>query len=219
MRTRRAIAACVLAASLGCQTTDSVLDNKAKKGAVLGALAGAAAGAAIGGHDHRAGGVLIGAAAGALAGGLVGNYLDKQAAELDAIPGAEVQKRDDSILVNFSSALLFDTGSSTLSPGAYDRLRSLARTLNNYPKSRVIIKGHTDGQGSAEFNQELSEECSDRVRNFLIAENVSPTRITAIGFGESLPMTTNATPEGRAQNRRVEIEIRPDDEVLQSGGE
>ncbi len=219
MRTRRAIAACLLAAALGCQTTDSVLDNKAKKGALLGALAGAAAGAAIGGHDHRAGGVLIGAAAGAITGGLVGNYLDKQAEELDAIPGAEVQRRDDSILVNFSSALLFDTGSSTLSPGAYDRLRSLARTLNNYPQSRVIIKGHTDGQGSADFNQELSEERADRVRNFLVAENVSPTRITAIGFGESLPMTTNATPEGRAQNRRVEIEIRPDDEVLQSGGE
>ena len=219
MRTHSAIAACVLAASLGCQTTNSILDSKAKQGAVLGTLAGAAAGAAIGGSDHRAGGALIGAAAGALAGGLIGNYLDKQAAELDAIPGAEVQKRDDSILVNFSSALLFDSGSSTLSPGAYDRLRSVARTLNNYPRSRVIIKGHTDSQGATRFNQELSEERADRVRNFLIAESVSPTRITAIGFGESLPLTTNATPEGRSQNRRVEIEIRPDDEVLQGGGE
>ena len=218
MRTRSLLTVCLLASALGCQTIDSVLDTKAKKGAVLGTLAGAAAGAAIGGSDHRAGGALIGAAAGALAGGLAGSYLDKQAAELDAIPGAEVERRDDSILVNFQSSLLFDAGSSTLQPGAYDRLRGLARTLGNYPKSRVIIKGHTDSTGADAFNQELSEARSDRVRNFLVAEGVAPSRITAIGFGEALPVTTNATPEGRAQNRRVEIEIRPDDEVLRGSG-
>ncbi len=113
----------------GCQTnTGTILDSKAAQGALLGTLAGAAAGAAIGGHDHRGGGALIGAATGAIAGGLIGSYLDKQAQELDAIPGAEVQRRGDSLLVNFQSTLLFDTGSSDLKPGAYDRLRSLCRT-------------------------------------------------------------------------------------------
>jgi outer membrane protein OmpA-like peptidoglycan-associated protein len=202
----------------GCQTnTGTALDKKATQGAILGTLAGAAAGAAIGGKDHRAGGALIGAAGGAIAGGLIGHYLDKQAQELDAIPGADVQRRDDSLLVNFQSALLFDTGSSTLNPGAYDRMRSLATTLNNYPKSQVIIKGHTDAEGSDSLNQRLSEQRADRVRQFLISEGVNGARISAIGFGETLPIATNATPEGRAQNRRVEIEIRPDQEVMQGG--
>ncbi|MBW2280001.1 MAG: OmpA family protein [Deltaproteobacteria bacterium] len=192
--------------------------SKTQKGALLGTLAGAVAGAAIGGKDHRAGGALIGAAAGAVAGGLIGNYLDKQAEELDAIPGAEVERRDDSLLVNFQSSLLFDTGQSSLQPGAYDRMRSLARTLNNYPKSRVIIKGHTDSSGDERFNQTLSEERAGTVRNFLISEAVAPGRMTAIGFGEQMPVATNNTPAGRQQNRRVEIEIRPDEEVMRSGG-
>ncbi len=207
----------VAIAALGCSTVGTPLESKTAKGALLGTLAGAAAGAAIGGSDHRAGGALIGAATGALAGGLVGRYLDQQAKELDAIPGADVQRRDDSLLVNFASGILFDSGSSTLSPGAYDRLRSLAQTLNNYPKSQVIIKGHTDAVGDTGYNQTLSEKRSDRVRDFLVAESVSPPRITAIGFGESLPVSTNASPEGRAQNRRVEIEIRPHEEVFQDG--
>ena len=218
MRIRSAtVVSLAVIALLGCQSSGSLLDSKAKKGALLGTLAGAAAGAAIGGHDHRAGGMLIGAAAGAMAGGLIGNYLDKQAAELDAIPGAEVQRRDDSILVNFQSALLFDLGSSTLQPGAYDRLRTLANTLNNDPKSDVIIKGHTDSLGAEAYNQTLSEKRSDRVRTFLISEGVTPSRITAIGYGESLPVSTNSTESGRAQNRRVEIEIRPYQEVMGSG--
>ena len=214
----QSLALAALLVVAGCQTnTGTILDKKATKGALLGSLAGAAAGAAIGGHDHRVGGVLIGAAAGALAGGLIGRYLDQQAKELDAIPGAEVQRRDDSLLVNFQSTLLFDTGSSSLQPGAYDRLRPLARTLNNYPKSDIIIKGHTDSVGDEQFNLKLSDARADAVRDFLIAERVSAARITAIGFGESMSVATNDTPEGRQQNRRVEIEIRPRDEVMRSG--
>ncbi len=205
-------------ALVGCQTnTGTVLDKKATQGAILGTLAGAAAGAAIGGHDHRAGGAIIGAATGALAGGLLGRYLDQQAQELDAIPGADVRRRDDSLLVNFQSTLLFDTDSASLQPGAFDRLRSLARTLNNYPKSVVIIKGHTDTLGDERYNLTLSEERSDGVRDFLVAEGVASPRITAIGFGESMPVATNSSPEGRQQNRRVEIEIRPYDDVMRSG--
>ncbi len=218
MRIRSAtLASLSVIALLACQTDGTVLESKKARGALLGTLAGAAAGAAIGGHEHRAGGMLIGAAAGALAGASIGAYLDSQAQELDAIPGAEVQKRNDSLLVNFQSALLFDFGSSTLQPGAYDRLRTLARTLNNYPKSDVIIKGHTDNVGDGDYNQSLSEKRSDRVRTFLISEGVAPARITAIGYGESLPVTANSTESGRGQNRRVEIEIRPYDEVMGSG--
>ena len=219
MRIRTTLVACLAGLSLvACQSTGGALDSKTKKGVLLGTLAGAAAGAAIGGSDHRAGGALIGAATGAIAGGLIGSYLDKQAAELDAIPGVEVEKRDDSILVNFQSQLLFDSGSSSLHPGAYDRLRTLARTLNNYPKSQIIIKGHTDAEGSERFNQSLSEQRADRVRSFLISEGVATSRITALGFGESLPVATNSTRDGRSQNRRVELEIRPHEDVMHGGG-
>jgi outer membrane protein OmpA-like peptidoglycan-associated protein len=203
----------------GCAETGTVLNNKTKQGAALGALGGALAGSLIGGKGHRLGGALIGGAAGALAGGLIGQYLDKQAQELDAIPGAQVQRRDDSLLVNFESQLLFDTGSSQLQPGAYDRLRSLARTLNNYPQSQVTVKGHTDSTGGERFNQKLSEERADRVRQFLVSEGVASSRVQSIGYGQSMPVASNATEAGRAQNRRVEVEIRPNQEVMESGKE
>lgn len=219
MRSSPLIAGFAIASLLTAGCASNPLDTKTKQGAVLGALGGALAGAAIGGKDHRAGGALIGAATGAVAGGLIGRYLDNQAKELDAIPGADVQRRDDSLLVNFSSQLLFDTGAAQLQPGAYDRLRSLATTLNNYPKSSVIIKGHTDSTGDERFNQRLSEDRADRVRTYLISEGVSASRISAIGFGETMPVSSNSTEAGRAQNRRVEIEIRPDREVFEESGQ
>jgi len=206
------------AGSLGCANEGGLLDTKAKQGAVIGALGGAAAGAAIGGKKHRAGGALIGAATGALAGGLIGNYLDKQAQELDQIPGAEVEKKGDALILNFEGGILFDTNSSSLSAGGQDRLRSVARTVSQYPKERLIVKGHTDSTGNAQYNQRLSEERANNVRSFLVVEGVPTARVTAIGFGATLPVASNATPEGRQQNRRVEIEIRPDEEVMQSGG-
>ena len=211
------VALVAFAGALGCANEGGLLDTKTKQGAVIGTLAGAAAGAAIGGKKHRAGGALIGAAAGAVAGGLIGNYLDKQAQELDAIPGAEVEKKNDSLIVNFEGGILFDTNSSTLSPGGQDRLRSVARTVSQYPKERMIVKGHTDSTGAAQYNQRLSEERANNVRSFLVVEGVPAARVTAIGFGPTLPVATNATPEGRQQNRRVEIEIRPDEEVMSSG--
>ena len=210
------VALIALSATFGC-AEGGLLDTKTKQGAVIGALGGAAAGAAIGGKKHRAGGALIGAATGAVAGGLVGNYLDKQAKEIDAIPGAEVERRNDALVVNFAGGILFDTDSSSLSPGGYDRLRTLAETVSQYPKQRLIIKGHTDSQGDDRYNQNLSEERADNVRSYLVSEGVSASRVTAIGFGSKMPVATNATAEGRQQNRRVEIEIRPDEEVMQSG--
>jgi outer membrane protein OmpA-like peptidoglycan-associated protein len=198
----------------GCAETGTVLDTKTKQGAALGALAGAVTGGLIGGHNgHGAGGALIGAASGALAGGLIGRYLDQQAKDLDAIPGAEVQRRDDSLLVNFSSQLSFDSDSSQLAAGGIDRLRQLARTLNNYPRSQVIVKGNADN--TERSAQRLSEERADRVREILVSEGVSSSRIQAIGYGSSMPMATNGTAAGRSQNRRVEIEIRPDRDAEQ----
>ena len=154
---------------------------------------------------------------GSLAGGPAGPYLEDQARELEAIGGADVQRRDDALLVSFSDEILFQTGRAELQPQGYDVLRLLARTLVGYPKSHVIVKGHTDSVGGEARNQRLSEDRADRVRSFLISESVAPARLTAIGFGESMPVATNDTQVGRAQNRRVEVEIRPDAEVMHGG--
>jgi len=214
--------ACALVA-LGCQTnTGTVLDKKTTQGAILGTLAGAAAGAAV--DDHKRGrGALIGAAVGGIAGGLIGNYLDKQAKEIDAIPDADVQRRDDSLIVVLPGDVLFDTNSSALAPGAYERLRSLAATLKRYPDTNVVVKGHTDSTGAESYNLKLSEERAESVRKYLVAEGVSPSRVTAIGFGEAYPLVSDATASGRQQNRRVEIEIKPNDELREQdaagGGE
>ena len=212
-----AVTLVAFASTLGC-APGQPLETKTAQGAAVGTLAGAAAGAAIGGKEHRAGGALIGAATGAIAGGLIGNYLDKQAQELEAIPGADVQRKEDSLIVNLQGGVLFDSNSAMLSPGGADRIRTLARTVQDYPKERIIVKGHTDSQGDERLNQRLSEDRADSVRNMLVAEGVTPSRITAVGLGASLPVATNSTAEGRQQNRRVEIELRPDEDVLQGGG-
>ena len=208
-----------LLASLGaCATnTGTVLDDKRAQGAILGTLAGAAAGAAI--DDNKRGrGALIGAAVGGLAGAGIGHYLEKQKQEIDQIPDASVQQQGDALLVAFPGDVLFDTGSSSLAPGAFSRLDQLAATLSRYPDTDVIIKGYTDGAGSETFNQTLSEQRADAVRRYLIGKGVSPARMTSVGFGESMPLATNSTPEGRQQNRRVEFELRPNQQMREQQG-
>jgi outer membrane protein OmpA-like peptidoglycan-associated protein len=213
----RALAASLSLALLGslaaCATnTGTVADDKRVQGAVLGTLAGAAAGAAID-HNKRGRGALIGAAVGGLAGTGVGWYLEKQKQEIDKIPDANVTQHGDALTVAFPGDLLFDSGSSSLSPGAYSRLDQLAETLNRYPEENVIVKGHTDSAGSETSNLSLSDQRADAVRRYLISKGVSSSRVEAVGLGESQPLVTNSTPEGRQQNRRVEIELRPNQQM------
>ncbi len=199
----------------GCQTnTGTALDKKASQGAIAGVLAGAAAGAAIDSHK-RGRGAAIGAVVGGLTGGLIGNYLDKQARELDAIPDANIERRQESLIVAFPSDVLFDVGSFALNPGAYGRLDQVADTLRRYPDTNVVIKGHTDATGDESYNLRLSEDRADSVRRYLVSRGVADYRITSIGMGEAMPLATNATPEGRQQNRRVELEIKPNDDLRQ----
>jgi outer membrane protein OmpA-like peptidoglycan-associated protein len=218
----QALAATLVLAGVGslaaCATnTGTVLDDKRAQGAILGTLAGAAAGAAI--DDHKRGrGALIGAAVGGLAGAGIGHYLEKQQQEIDQIPDANVQPQGEGLLVAFPGDVLFDTGSSALAPGAYGRLDQLADSLNRYPDTDVVVKGHTDGSGDDGYNQTLSEQRADAVRRYLIGKGVSPARITSIGFGESMPLATNSTAEGRQQNRRVEIELRPNQRMREQAG-
>jgi outer membrane protein OmpA-like peptidoglycan-associated protein len=158
--------------------------------------------AAVGASDQRAAGPRD-------------TYLDKQAQELGSIPGAEVTRKDDALVLSMEEGMLFDSSSALLAPGGVERVRSVAHTVASYPKQRLIVKGHTDNLGDERSNQRLSEDRADSVRNLLIAEGVPPSRITAVGLGPSLPLASNSTAEGRQQNRRVEIELRPDAEVMQ----
>ena len=207
------LALAMLGSLAACATnTGTVADDKRVQGAVLGTLAGAAAGAAID-HNKRGRGALIGAAVGGLAGTGVGWYLEKQKQEIDKIPDANVTQQGDALMVAFPGDLLFDSGSSSLSPGAYGRLDQLADTLNRYPDTDVVVTGHTDSEGSEATNLTLSDQRADSVRRYLISKGVSPGRITSVGLGESRPLVTNSTAEGRQQNRRVEIELRPNQQM------
>jgi outer membrane protein OmpA-like peptidoglycan-associated protein len=148
--------------------------------------------------------------------GPIGSYLDRQLAELQGITSySAVERRSDALVVSLESDALFDERGIELTGAGAERVRAIARTLQQYPKERVIVKGHTDGAGDERASQRLSEDRADSVRDLLIAEGVAPSRITALGLGGSLPTATNATAEGRQQNRRIELELRPDDEVLQ----
>ncbi|HEU4430744.1 MAG TPA: OmpA family protein [Myxococcota bacterium] len=204
-----AVATLGLLASCATQT-GTVMDDKRAQGALIGAAAGAATGAAAARNNAKGAG--YGALIGALGGAAIGHYLENKeraAQELDAIPDANVEIEGDSVVVTFAGEVMFDSGSRNLSPGAMSRLDSVAATINRYPDSDVIVKGHTDSQGAEDANLRLSEDRALMVKNQLVVKGVDPGRVTTLGFGESQPLVTNATPEGRAQNRRVEIELRP----------
>ncbi len=193
----------------GCAETQNVARTKTAQGTVIGAATGALAGALIASHHHRGKGALIGGLAGAAVGGGIGYALDRRAKELEQIKEARVRREQDHLVVTMSNSILFDINSARLRPGAKNVLDKIAGVIVRYPEDRLIVTGHTDNTGSEKYNQELSERRAKAVRNYLVLRGVSPDRITAIGFGETMPVASNAMPEGRQQNRRVEIEIKP----------
>lgn len=199
-------------------TSGCAMETKTQKGAAIGTGVGAAVGAGLGqaiGRNTSA--TLIGAAAGAVAGGLtggaIGSYMDKQEAtmrqELANVEGASVQRNMDMLAVTFKSDVLFPYDSYALKPGSYDELGRVAKVLNQYPQTNITVAGHTDSKGSDEYNQTLSEKRADVVKNALAGMGVNPSRMTAVGHGESKPVADNTTEAGRQLNRRVEIVINP----------
>lgn len=192
--------------------------NRTQQGAMIGTGVGAAAGAglgqAIGGNTQS---TLIGAGIGALvggvAGGSIGRYMDNQEAALRqqfaASEAANVQRNANMLAVTFKSDVLFDVDSATLKPGAYNEINRVTNVLNQYPQTRIQVAGHTDNTGSEEHNQALSERRAASVKNALIDQGVSASRITTVGFGEMQPIASNYTAEGRQLNRRVVITIAP----------
>jgi outer membrane protein OmpA-like peptidoglycan-associated protein len=191
-----------------CATTPS--DDpyaKTKKGAMIGAAVGAAAGLFVG--DGELDEVLGGAAVGAGLGAGIGVYMDKQQRDLEAIEEVEVERIDEETLqVNFASDILFAVDSAVLSAPSRQSLDEFAQVMQDYPKTAILIQGHTDSTGSEEHNMQLSERRAKAVHNHLAMREVDESRMAAIGYGEGYPVADNASPQGRAQNRRVAILIR-----------
>ena len=197
--------------------------NNTQKGAVIGSTSGAAVGAGIGaliggGKGAVIGGVL-GTAAGTTAGVLIGKKMDKQKAELAQIEGAKVETVTDSndlqaIKVTFDSGILFGFNSSTLSASAKQSLSEFATSLKNNPSTDVTIYGYTDNVGSLEANKKVSNQRALTVQQYLMESGVPTNRMTAQGLAWDNPVASNDTEAGRAQNRRVEIYITANQDMV-----
>lgn len=198
------VATGALAAAAGCASTP-----RERKGAVIGAGTGAVAGGLIGrAAGSTAKGAIIGAAVGGAAGAIIGRRMDQQAAELEKeVPNAQVERVGEGILVTFDSGILYDYDSAVVKPAARDNLRNLAQSLEKYPGTNVVLVGHTDADGADSYNQGLSERRATAAADYLVTQGVPRARIDATGRGETEPVASNDTAEGKAQNRRVEIAI------------
>jgi outer membrane protein OmpA-like peptidoglycan-associated protein len=201
----------------GCTTIDPYTredkTSKATWGAGIGAAAGAAVGALTGDDSKdRRKRALIGAGVGALAGGGVGYYMDTQEAKLRQQlegTGVSVTRIGNEILLNMPGNITFATDSADINASFYDVLKSVVLVVEEFDKTLIVIDGHTDSTGSDVYNQQLSERRANSVAGFLRSSGVDSRRILAGGFGETQPIATNETPQGRAQNRRVEITLSP----------
>jgi outer membrane protein OmpA-like peptidoglycan-associated protein len=193
--------------------------TKTQSGALVGAgaggLAGAGVGALVGGGKGALVGGAVGAAAGAGAGALIGNYMDKQEKALKQVKGANVQREGDQLVVKFNSAILFDTNKSKLKPASKKDLTEFAKVLKEYKDTDLIIEGHTDNKGKKKTNTKLSVARAKSVVAFLAGQGVEGGRMTPQGYADDRPVASNDTQDGRAQNRRVQIQITANQQLAQ----
>jgi len=189
--------------------------SRSQKGTIIGGTTGAVIGGVIGDKaGNTAVGAILGAAVGGAAGAWIGHYMDEQAEEIERdIEGARIERVGEGIKVTFDSGILFDVNKSNLQPQAKENVAELARILNKYPDTNVLIEGHTDATGTDDYNMNLSRERALSVSNELALNGVSSSRFSVVGYGETQPVATNDTSEGRAANRRVELAIMANDKL------
>lgn len=212
-----AVAGVAAMALSACATTDPYTGQPVRNNTATGAIVGALAGAGLGylSNDKSEEGrqnALIGAGVGALAGAGVGQYMDRQQARLReqlAGSGVEVQRQGDNLVLNVPGDVLFAFNSDAVQPQFYGPLNSIAGTLREFPATYVDVIGHADAVGSDVYNQGLSERRASSTASYLISQGVQRERLFVGGRGESNPRASNDTDAGRAQNRRVEIVLRP----------
>lgn len=208
----KALGVTVLASSValaGCANTGTgtATPNKAVVGAVAGALGGAAISKATGG-EKTGRDAAIGAAVGAAAGA----YMERQAKQIQQqMAGTGVTVNHDTTTGNINLTMpgniTFAHDDATLNSAFLGSLNQLAATMRQYGETTIVVAGHTDSTGQAAYNQALSERRAAAVRNYLVSQGVSASRIQTVGYGMRQPVATNATEAGRAQNRRVELTI------------
>lgn len=209
MHMRHVVCGVILTLGLaGCENPDGTQDQ-AGTGVIIGGLTGAAAGQIVGGTPKAA---AIGGALGAAVGGVIGTQMATQERELRqslAGTGADVSNTGSQLRVILPEEVTFRTASSVVDAAFLPALRSVAASLQQHPASLVRVVGHTDTVGSAAYNTQLSLERARSVGHELVAAGTQSQRISVAGRGFDEPITSNATPAGRAQNRRVEIIITP----------
>jgi outer membrane protein OmpA-like peptidoglycan-associated protein len=203
----------------GCSSTGSADGkrsmNNTEKGAIIGAVGGAVLGAAV--ADKKGKGALIGAVGGGLAGAAVGKYMDRQKQDLEKNLAAErksgavtVEKQAGDVMkITMTSQTAFDTGSAEIKPGFRSTMDRLADVVVRYQKTAITVVGHTDAEGTAESNRDLSQRRAQAVVDYLESKNVISGRLTAVGRGETEPVADNKTDAGRRANRRVELLVTP----------
>ena len=200
----------------GCSTVNPYTGEKqtakATSGALIGGAVGAILGAATGDSESRKARALKGAGIGAIAGGGVGYYMDTQEAKLRERlqnSGVSVTRNGDNIVLNMPSAITFDVNSPALKSNFFDVLDSVSLVLKEYDSTLVTVAGHTDSSGAADYNMTLSQQRAQTVAQYLGGHGVVNERLAAVGYGESHPVASNNTAEGKARNRRVEITLDP----------
>ncbi|MGL4947434.1 MAG: OmpA family protein [Cetobacterium sp.] len=212
MKNKKIICSVLLAASLlGACTANGGYNNLNNK--TTGTAGGAALGALLGqaiGQDSK--GTLIGAGIGALAGLGWGAYKDQQTKELQArLQNTSVKVTDEGnyINLNLPGGVTFPTNGHVIGSGFYAPLNDISSVLNQYPETRIVISGHTDNTGAYSYNMDLSVKRARSVADYAVRKGVNPNRITINGFGPDRPIANNSSASGKAQNRRVEIQIFP----------
>jgi outer membrane protein OmpA-like peptidoglycan-associated protein len=189
--------------------------SRGEKGLAIGSGAGAVIGGVIGKQmGNTAAGAIIGAVIGGAAGIYIGNYMDKQAAEIEKdLEGATVERIGEGIKVTFDSGILFAVNKAELSPEAIENLTKLSVILAKYEDTDILIEGHTDSDGSDSHNLTLSESRASSVAHLLVEQSLASSRLTTVGYGETQPVAENTTVEGKRANRRVDVAIMANDKL------
>jgi outer membrane protein OmpA-like peptidoglycan-associated protein len=204
------------AGSFGCASM-----NRRDTGVLIGAGTGAVIGGAIGSRsDNTAVGAILGAMIGGAAGGVIGNYMDDQAEEMERdLEGATIERVGEGIKVTFASGILFDVDKADLKTEAKDNIANLAKILNKYGDTNILLEGHTDSDGADDYNMALSERRARSVAAYLATREVATPRVSVMWYGEAQPVADNATVDGKRLNRRVEVAVMANDDLKRAAEE
>lgn len=215
------IAAFFITSTMMLTSCESVKNaNNQQKGTVIGTAAGAVIGGVLGNNlgkgKNAPAGAVLGGIVGGVAGNVIGRNMDKQAKEIkETLPGAEVERVGEGIKVTMKENMVnFGFDSSDLTSAAKANLDKLAQVLKNNMDTNINIYGHTDSKGTDAYNLSLSERRAAAVKNYLVSQGVSASRMFTMGVGEKEPVASNDTDAGRAENRRVEFAITANEEMI-----